>query len=238
MTSQEMEIAFKQGIDKFDSLNYPDFQTDQIELILNQAQDQFVKQRYGGNNLKKQSFEETQKRTEDLKNVVVNSVVTTVINAEGAVLAATTAADNINTLARFVTLPTNYWIMIQELTGVSYLGCNGATITDRVFTKAIQHDDYSKLIKNPFGKPTEGKILRLMENGRVELIPPTGTTITDYHIRYIKEPVRISITNSVNCELSVMTHQEIVNAAVSIALEGIESRRTQGFEQVVQNKQE
>ena len=233
-----MEIAFKQGIDKFDSLNYPDFQTDQIELILNQAQDQFVKQRYGGNNLKKQSFEETQKRTEDLKNVVVNSVVTTVINAEGAVLAATTAADNINTLARFVTLPTNYWIMIQELTGVSYLGCNGATITDRVFTKAIQHDDYSKLIKNPFGKPTEGKILRLMENGRVELIPPTGTTITDYHIRYIKEPVRISITNSVDCELSEMTHQEIVNSAVSIALEGIESRRTQGFEQVVQNKQE
>ena len=119
MTSQEMEIAFKQGLDKFDSLNYPDFQTDQIELILNQAQDQFVKQRYGGNNLKKQSFEETQKRTEDLKNVVVNSVVTTVINAEGAVLAATTAADNINTLARFVTLPTNYLIMIQELTGVS-----------------------------------------------------------------------------------------------------------------------
>lgn len=238
MTSQEMEIAFKQGLDKFDSLNYPDFQTDQIELILNQAQDQFVKQRYGGNNLKKQSFEETQKRTEDLKNVVVNAVLTPIANA----------SDNINILAQFVILPDGtfpaidpfpkYWIMIQELTGVSYLGCNGATITDRVFTKAIQHDDYSKLIKNPFGKPTEGKILRLMENGRVELIPPAGTTITDYHIRYIKEPVRISITNSVNCELSVMTHQEIVSIAVFIALEGIESKRTQGFEQVVQNKQE
>lgn len=233
-----MEIAFKQGLDKFDSLNYPDFQTDQIELLLNQAQDQYVKQRYGSNNLKKQSFEETQKRTEDLKNVVVNAILTPAVNA----------LDNINTEARFVILPDGtfpigapwpkYWIAIQELTGVSYVGCNGATVTDRVFTKAIQHDDYSKLINNPFGKPTEGKILRLMENGRVELIPPAGTTITDYHIRYIKEPIRISITNSVDCELSSMCHQEIVNAAVSIALEGIESRRTQGFEQVVQNKQE
>ena len=40
--------------------------------------------------------------------------------------------------------------MIQELTGVSYVGCNGATITDRVFTKAIQHDDYSKLMPGSY----------------------------------------------------------------------------------------
>ena len=42
MTASDMVIAFKQGLDKFDSFNYPDFQTDQIELLLNQAQDQFV----------------------------------------------------------------------------------------------------------------------------------------------------------------------------------------------------
>lgn len=228
MLASEMEIAFKQGLDKFDSFNYPDFQTDQIELLLNQAQDQFVKQRYGSNNLKKQSFEETQKRTEDLKNIVINAIL----------LPAANAIDNINTEAVFVTLPADYLVAIQELTGISYIGCNGQPVTDREYTLAIQHDDYSKLIENPFGKPTTGKILRLMEKGRVELIPPVGTTITDYHLRYIKIPVRISVTNSVNCELSEHTHQEIVNQSISIALEGIESKRTQSFEQVVHNKQE
>lgn len=223
-----MEVAFKQGLDKFDSLNYPDFQTDQIELLLNQAQDTFVKQRYGVSNAKRQSFEETQKRTEDLKNLVTNVIIVPAANA----------VDNINSNARFVTLPTNHWFIIQELTGISYIGCNGATVTDRVFTEAIQHNDYSKIINNPFAQPNENKILRMMEAGRVELISSTGVTITDYHLRYIKEPVRISVTNSVNCELSTETHQEICNLAISIALEGIEAKRTSTFEQVIQNKQE
>ncbi len=228
MTALEMSVAFKQGLDKFDSLNYPDFQTDQIELLLNQAQDVFVKQRYGITNTKRQSFEQTQKRTEDLKNVVVNAVLTPAANA----------ADNINTNAVFVTLPPDHWFVIQELTGISYTGCNGATVTDRVFTEAIQHNDYSKIINNPFAQPNENKVLRLMEAGRVELIPASNITITDYHLRYIKQPVRISITNSVDCELSEYTHQEIVNCAISIALEDIESKRVQTFDQIVLNKQE
>lgn len=230
MTAGEMVIAFKQGLDKFDSLNYPDFEADQIDLLLNQAQDTFVKQRYGSTNVKRKSFEETQKRTEDIKNVVVNAILTPTPNA----------ADNINTNAVFVTLPQDYWIAVQELTGVSYLDCKGVTVTDRVYTLAIQHNDYSKLIDNPFGKPKEDKILRLMENGRVELIPPSNVTITDYHLRYIKEPVRIDSINipNVDCELSSMVHQEIVNIAVQIALEGIEARRNQTFTPIVESKQE
>jgi hypothetical protein len=228
MTSQEMEVAFKQGLDKFDSLNYPDFQTDQIELLLNQAQDAFVKQRYGVSNAKRQSFEETQKRTEDLKNLVTNAILIPAVNA----------VDNINSNARFVTLPTNHWFIIQELTGISYVGCNGSTVTDRVFTEAIQHNDYSKIINNPFAQPNEGKILRLMEAGRVELISSTGVTITDYHLRYIKEPVRISVTNSVDCELSEQCHQEIVSISISLALEGIESKRLTGYISTVENRNE
>lgn len=223
-----MTVAFKQGLDKFDSLNYPDFEIDQIEFLLNQAQDVFVKQRYGSTNVKRESFEQTQKRTEDLKNIVVNQIITPLANA----------SDNINTYSRFVTLPTDHWFIIQELTDISYLNCNNQTITDRVFTEAIQHNDYSKIINNPFAQPNENKVLRLMENGRVELIPASNVTITNYRLRYIKKPIRISVTNSVDCELSEHTHQEIVNIAVDIALEGIESKRLQTFEPAVLNKQE
>lgn len=223
-----MHISFKEGLDKFDSLNYPDFQSDQIDLILNQAQDTFVKQRYGTTNVKKMSFEETQKRTEDVKNVVVRATIVPAANA----------SDNINAYSRFVTLPANHWIIVHELTGISYLDCKGSTITENVYTEAIQHNDYSKLIDNPFGMPNENKILRLMENGRVELIPPSNVTINNYYLTYIKEPQRISITIPTDCELSSMVHQEVVNIAVQIALEGIEARRNQTFTPIVESKQE
>lgn len=225
-----MLIAFKLGLDKVDSAGYPGFETDEIDFILNQAQDTFVKQRYGSTNTKRQSFEETQKRTEDIKNVVVRATL----------IPAANASDNINNLSRFVTLPSDHWIIIQELTGISYLDCKNTTITDRVYTEAIQHNDYSKLISNPFAKPNTNKVLRLMEKGRVELIPASGVTITDYHLTYIKEPVRINNLSVpvVNCELSSMTHQEIINISVQIALEGIEAKRNQTFTPIVESKQE
>lgn len=229
MTVNQLHIAFKEGLDKFDSLNYPDFQSDQIDLILNQAQDTFVKQRYGNTNVKRVSFEETQKRTEDIKNVVVRASIVPNPNAP----------DNINSDSNFVTLPSNHWIIVQELADTTYTDCNGVVTSERgVYIEAIQHNDYSKLINNPFGKPTQRKLLRLMENGRVELLPETGTTIDAYHLTYIKEPIRINITTNTTCELSNMVHQEIVSIAISIALEGIEARRTQSYIGVVENKQE
>ena len=61
-----MHIEFKLGLDKTDSLNYPNFEPEEIDLWLNRAQDRFVKTRYVHNN-KTETFEETQKRTDDLR---------------------------------------------------------------------------------------------------------------------------------------------------------------------------
>lgn len=221
-------MAFKQGLDKFDSLNYPDFEADQIDFILNQAQDTFIKQRYGVTNVKKQSFEETQKRSEDIKNVVVRATLPLQPNSP----------DNINPFSRFVNLPADHWIIVQELTGVSYLDCKGGIVVGSAYTVAIQHNDYSKLIDNPFGKPSETRVLRLMEKGRVELITAPNVTLTNYYLTYIKEPIRIDITTNTTCELSTMVHQEIINLSVQIALEGIEARRNSTFTPIVESKQE
>ena len=75
MTTQQLILAFKFGMDKFDSKGLPNFEDDEILLLLNQAQLNFVKQRYGSNNSKKMGFEEIQKRTEDLKNLVRNAIL-------------------------------------------------------------------------------------------------------------------------------------------------------------------
>ena len=224
-----MHLQFKFQMDKLDSLNYPNFLDEEIDLLLNQAQDRLVKTRYGGNNVLKESYEETQKRSEDLKNITRNAVI-----VPGVIF----PADGIDLLSRFCTLPTDHWFIIQERCDVTYTDCHNVVTTETVEVRPIQHSEFTKVIKDPFKKPNKSKILRLMENGRVELVGPSGVFIATYRLRYIKEPVRIDLGTLTDCELSSHLHQEIVNSAVQIALEGVEAKRNQTFTPIINNNQE
>ena len=194
-------------------------------MILNNAQDRLIKQRYGFNNTKRQSFEETEKRTEDLKNVTINAILTpSVYNV-----------DNIDTSARFVILPTDHWFTVQERAAITCNVC-GSNVTQRVEVVPITHAEASKSLKDPFKKPNNEKVLRLTAEGKAELI--SNCTIVDYQIRYIKQPVKINIISGTTCELSEHIHSELVDVAVTIALEGIEGKRTQTFNPLINNNNE
>lgn len=234
MNAPEMHIAFKQGLDKFDSLNYPDIEPEEIDLLLNQAQDAFIKQRYSYNNLKKEPFERTQKRIEDLKNV---------IRRVNLPIIANDPTFNIDSNAVNVDLPSDHWITVQEKATITYNNCNGNQLEDEVIVIATQHNDYSRNIKDPFNKPTNDKVLRLMTENGVELLHSPDSTVIGYKLTYIKEPLRIfndlaNPGNSQDCELSPMVHQEIVNLAISIALENIEAQRIETFVKVTEARQE
>jgi hypothetical protein len=228
MTIQVMHDIFKFEMDKLDSLNYPNFLEEEIDLLLNQAQERFVKQRYGTTNAKKESYEETQKRIEDLKNITINAILTPLANA----------SDNIDPNASFVNLPSDHWFIVQERVKVSYPDCRGNYIDKYLEVRPIQHNEFSKIISDPFKKPNISKVLRLMENGRVELIYAPEVVISDYRLRYIKKPVEVSLANNIDCELSEHTHSEIVAEAVRIALEGIEAKRNQTYVPIIQNTEE
>lgn len=228
MSPSEMHLAFKLGYDKLDSANYPDILPSEIDFLLNKAQDRFVKQRYGTSNVKRQSFEQTQKRTDDIKALVRTATIIPLANS----------ATNIDPNAQFVTLPVDYWFTIEERANITYIGCNNTPVTDRVKVVVVQHDDFNVIINNPFEKPNNRKVLRLMAYNSSELIHASGVTIDNYYLRYIKKPVRISISTPTSCELSEHTHEEIVTEAVSIALENIEAIRTRTFDTIVKNSQE
>lgn len=245
MTIAEMHTSFRFGMDKMDNLNYPNFLPEEIDLLINQAQDRFVKQRYGITNPKRTSFEETQKRTEDLKELVRQISITPANNA----------IDNITPRSRYVTLPSDHWFVIQERVVQQCDKCNETPLyVETIQTgnhtlqnfvngmyaevRPIQHNEFDKVIKDPFKGPDYDKVLRLMEDGRVELIPSSVCTPTVYRLRYIKRPNRVSITTPTNCELSEHTHQEIVDEAIKIALEGIEAKRNPTFNQIIDNTKE
>lgn len=228
MTVTEMHLQFKLGYDKLDSANYPDILPEEIDYLLNKAQDRFVKQRYGKNNIKRESFEEIQKRTDDLKALVKTAILTPLPSN----------SENIDPNAQFVELPIDYWFTVQERCNIGHPTCHNNSIIETVEVRVIDHDNFNKIMSNPFEKPNNSKILRMMAYNQTELIHAPRVTIFDYYLRYIKKPVRISITTSTNCELSDHTHEEIVNEAVSIALETLETLRVKTFDPIIKNQEE
>lgn len=228
MTVLDMHQAFKIEFDKLDSVNYPNILPEEIDFLLNKAQDRFVKQRYGTNNTKRQSFEEIQKRTDDLKALVKTAILTPLPSN----------SENIDPNAQFVELPIDYWFIIHERAQIGFTDCHNLQTQSTVNINVIKHDNFNNIIKNPFQKPSKSKVLRLMADNKTELIHSSDSVIVRYYLRYIKKPVRISISTPTDCELSDHTHDEIVNEAVSIALETLESLRTRTFDPIIKNQEE
>ena len=225
MTCAQLHQEFKFRCDKLDTLNYPNFLSEEIDLILNNAQERLVKQRYGFNNIKRQSFEETEKRTEDLKEIVKNAILTPLPYS----------IDNIDQAARFLTLPTDHWFTLQERATITCDYC-GTPVTKIQEVDTVIHAEISTVLKDPFRKPNTEKVLRLMYINKVELI--SNCTIVSYQMRYLKQPNKIDLATNVTSELSEHIHSELVDLAVSIALEGIESKRSQTFNPLINNTNE
>lgn len=247
MNITEMHQSFRFSMDKMDGLNYPNFQPEEIDLLLNQGQDRFTKQRYGLNNFKRESFEETQKRTDDLRELIRDTSLT----------ASHTSANLLpQPQATFYTLPTDYWFIIQERIEQTCDKCNDHEIVETFIdgdtgeqitvttpvkyaeVRPIQHNDFDKVIKDAFKRPDYDKVLRLMYTDKIEIITSTHCAPFKYRIRYIKKPQAMSITTPTNCELAEHTHQEIVDEAVKIALEGIEAKRNNSFTPIIDNQKE
>lgn len=231
MTVDEMHLQFKIGVDKTDSFNSANFTTAEIDIYLSDAQEQFIEQRAYGNNVKKESVEETQQRVKNLQSIVRNATITPL---------AATADNKPNGL--FVTLPSDYRHSLEEEVLVTYTDCNNATQQSRVSVVALQHDKYNKAVANPFSKPNLNKVYRLpfgrFNNAEhFEIISTPGYTVNTYYLRYLKNPAKINLANRTlpvpsigtgqQGELADEAYREVIRLAVRNALGDIESARTQ-----------
>lgn|SRR3990167_2121499 len=220
MTIAEFHLGFKIGLDKTDSLNYPDFLPEEIDIFLNKNIEKFISQRLYGTNPKGEGVEETQKRFDDLLTLVNNSnitVFTTTVNNK---------PNGIN-----ITLPSDYWHSLEEEADITYLNCNSVSTTARVPVYPITHDQYNKTIRDPFNKPDETGIIRMGLGGVLEAITSTGITLNTYYLRYIKKPAEVRYgtvytpaTTDIQCDLPEHTHQEILQMAIVDALGNIEKQ--------------
>jgi len=227
MTITQMHTAFKLELDKIDSLQYPSFTSNEIDYWLNQAIRKFVKTRYSGVNAKREGFEQTQKRIDDLRTLVREVTVpcteTGAIKPNGWIL--TDGFDNAN----FVD---DYWLSIGE--EVLLTLSDSSTIRQGV--TEVTSDEYRAEIDNPYSSFRlhygNAKPLRLFYNNTIEFISDGTYDVTSAYVRYIKAPDTVVLATT-SCDLPEHTHDEVVILGVQMALENIEQPRIQSYSQNV-----
>ena len=142
MTVEEMHVSFKMLLDKLDSLNYANISPEQIDFILNKEQDRFVKHRYDGAQARNKGFEESQKRSDDLRNIT-----------KSASLSPQAVTSDNKKNGRFISLPSSsgeeYLFAIEEEAVVVRKKCpekivaSGSIVANQlyiVFESAIVYD--------------------------------------------------------------------------------------------------
>jgi hypothetical protein len=226
MTAAEMKTEFLVGYDKITNFAAPGYTDSEISKFLNDSQERFLKKNYGDLNKYRTSYEETEKRSKDLSELKRFSTISTF-----------TAGNHPNSF--FAELPENIVWATKEEVEINITDCHGDTSTKRVGVFPVSDDYYNVNIENPFKKPDATVVWRMdfsrtddtqvvsSTNSKRHELVTDGSTINKYYLTYLKYPQTIDVTNSVDCELDPSVHKEIVEMAISIALETSQEPRYQ-----------
>lgn len=217
MTRQEFLDRFYLTYDKFNSLSSPGYIPAEIEVMASEAQEILVINAYNPqSNRLKEGFEETEKRIQDLGELVRNKVLTPL----------PVSADNMPN-GRFFLLPNTLLTDPTDYSDVFWFTVFEEAITndtcgERKEIVEINHNEYRQLISDPFNKPSKAKVWRMRIEGlRQELITDGTYNVTGYHLRYIKKPEPIILTSNLTSqvsELSDQVHREILRKTLLLAL--------------------
>ena len=227
MTPRQMQAAFEMEVARHDSI-IREAVTHNTELIeshvifhwLNQAIQRLVKVRYSGTEDGK-GFEQTQKRTEDLRTLI-----------KEIKLYVLAGVDGVNKPNSYVAaLPNDYLILVDEEVQIQVPDQSGNfTKLARVGVSNCTHDTYSRHVLDPYSEHRlhyeVAKPLRLFNNTTVELVTDGSYTVNYYYLRYIKTPLQITVESD-DCDLPEHRHSEVVTKAVTLYLESISDSRYQ-----------
>jgi hypothetical protein len=223
----DMHNAFRLNLDKSSSLvGNPDFLPEEIDFWLNEAQERFVKQRLFGNNFRHEGVEQGQKRTDDLKTLIIGL---SAISLTSSLLGSNVKEAVIPTIASAPYL----FYLHSTVYNVSGNSLNTG--------KTINSENIDSYIKDSINNPYIRKPLVYLYGGSWTSPNPTIAFIygdefipTSFDMVYIKKPRVLTYTTisgyQTNIpELPEETHKEIVNIAVGLVIENIESPRSQTF---------
>jgi hypothetical protein len=236
LTNQNFLDQFYLQYDKVATLQAPGYGPNEIQLMAQEAQELLILTSYNPlSNRLKEGFEETEKRIQDLGNLVRTRILTPqALSVDNMANGRFFQLPNV----QYTTYPTTknnfdvYWFTVYEQAITDQIDyclpkINGAYQYKTLEIIEINHNEYVQLIEDPFNKPTQNKVWRMRSEGGLQELITDGTyNITGYKVRYIRKPRPIildgTIALSAPCsELADHTHYELVRKTLEIATRNI-----------------
>lgn len=226
MTVQEFSDEFDVLLDSYssdsqfgDSRGIADLRPNEYEksIYLTAAQEEILLELYTGKNNTGGSYEKTEEVRRYLAGLVCTySVKNQITQLENLI--------PLSTLSKFYSVPNDLWFITYEQVKFSdtNLGCLDTSTGGVV---PITHDEYYRVMRNPFKGPSKTRVIRLdIQKDVVELI--SKYNIEEYLLRYIAKPQPIiledlpdnlaidSNTKSSTSTLHTALHRPILERAV------------------------
>lgn len=203
-------------------------------IFLTKAQEEILKNYFNplGNKYQK-GLDDSEKRQIDFSELI--TIATS--KSDGDIIEI--IIESIDDRARNYKLPSNVFLTLNEAVIVQ----EGVSRSKSQIIP-LHYSEYARLMLKPYKEPKKGQVWKLLSQSgdssilTSTLIPKSGTSISEYKIRYIRRPKPIILTNlstdeyndvSIDghtsplsltgeaCELNPNIHREILNRAVEIA---------------------
>lgn len=232
----QLQEAFEIELNKLDDgLNKPSSSI--TEYFLNVGLDKFWKTRYSQNNYKREGFEQTEKRIDDLRTLIKKATFTTDIN-------------KIDNSLYVVELPEDYVILLGDRAGIQpadgitnpcwELDDSGKYITHYSDTIEGTIETIDRIRENSLSeyhlKYTKAKPIRLIDNSNINLYTDGQYKVAEYEIQYLRKPQHIDIHKDPFAEYTDMpehTQIEIVKLAAQLYLQNQADPRYQSYTQEI-----
>ena len=213
MNINDMHRAVKLGLDKSEGLTYAAFEPEEIDYWINEAIDRFTKTRYSGNNFKFEGFEQSQKRTDDLRTLVTESRIVPSLG--------TASTDKPNSyIVTISSFPTNYLLFLNDEVAVTFNNeVTGASTPLRTYPVGCTSDTYSTKVNDPYSEHRlhlgTARPLRLFSDKGIELITDGQYTISYYYMKYLRKPARVNLAVTASQTASTSSVEEGMQYLVS-----------------------
>jgi hypothetical protein len=211
MTVNEMLESFLVYYDRITSFSAPGYEAAEKLLFLNNAQNDFIKDRMFGQNFQPPAFEDNQRRVADLH---------TLINRWGLVYSGN------DTLGwRSYTLPTVFMFFIKAIAVGTRTNYPVISSSENFECDYIKQENIMKFTSSSVNKTHFIKPVVYIADGHIQVMGDRFTTISALTLQYLRKPT-VLVENG-TCDMPEHTHQEIVDMAVRQALQAIQDPRWQ-----------
>lgn len=226
MTKQDFLDGFLIQYDQVSDLAAPGYTPLELSKIVSKVQEDLTVTKYDfKSNRLQDGFEETEKRIQDLGELVRYKTYSTFSpgffqNSVEVILPNT----------QITVGPTDfsdvYWFSIFEDATSDIIDCTKTTAYIKPKIQDVTHGEFKVALKDPFRRPyvraNEGKVLRIRAEGRKHILVTDGNfNITEYKLGYIRKPIPIDLTINLTAQVSELAdsvHREILEKTIEYCL--------------------